>query len=87
MIRRLISTIKHSASFNINEELNRFTAANTIQDLLEQIDFNAEEVPTQNSKELQKLFKNLKGEALNISEIAVIKEISEKGKHNIQQIS
>ena len=87
MIRQLISTIEQSASFNINEEVNRFTAANTIQELLGQIDFNAEEVPTQDSDELQKLFETLKGEVLNISEKAVIKEISEKAKQNVQELS
>ncbi|MFD1293739.1 hypothetical protein ACFQ5N_07830 [Lutibacter holmesii] len=78
MIREIISTIKQTTSQKINEQVNRFTAASTIEELLEQIDFASEEVPIHNAQELQKLFQTLKGEALNSSEIAIIHEITEK---------
>lgn len=86
MIRQIISNIKLSSSHKINEEVNKFSAADTIQKLLNQIDFNYEVVPAHDSDKLQKLFTTLKGEGLNISEIAIIEEISKKTNEQPQQI-
>ena len=86
MIRQIISNIKLSSSHKINEEVSRLSAADSIQKLLNQIDFNSEVVPVHDPEKLHKLLETLKGEALNISEIAVIKEISEKAIQTIQQL-
>lgn len=76
MIHQKISKIKLSATNIIDEEVNRLVAANTIQELLNQIDFNSEVVPMHDSEKLIKLFTSLKGKELNITEIGLIKEIS-----------
>lgn len=76
MIHQKISKIKLSATNIIDEEVNRLVAANTIQELLNQIDFNSEVVPMHDSEKLIKLFTSLKGKELNIAEIGLIKEIS-----------
>lgn len=76
MIHQKISKIKLSATNKIDEEVNTLVAANTIQELLTQIDFNAEVVPMHDSEKLIKLFTSLKGKELSTTEIGLIKEIS-----------
>lgn len=76
MIHQKISKIKLSATKRIDEEVNKLVAANTIQELLNQIDFNSEVVPIHDCKKLIKLFTSLKGKELNTNEIELIKEIS-----------
>ena len=84
MIRQIISNIKLSASYTINEEMKRFSVANSIQELLNQIDFDSELIPSRDFTQLKTLFTTLKGEELNISEISIIKEISKKAEKELQ---
>lgn len=78
MIHQKISKIKLSATFKIDEEVNRLVAANTIQELLKQIDFSSEVIPMNDSEKLIKLFTSLKESELNKNEIQLIKEITKE---------
>lgn len=80
MLRHIISNIKLSASYEINREMKRFSVANSIQEMLDKVDFDSESIPTRDFNQLQKLFTTLKGEDLSISEIELIEEISIKTK-------
>jgi hypothetical protein len=58
---------------NCNDE--KLKAANTIKELLGQIDFKAEMVPENNQEMFVRLLTSLKGEPLNVYENEVVDEI------------
>jgi len=77
MIQNIISKIKLSATFKIEEQVNKIVAANSLQELLNQIDFDAEIVQTNNPDKLKDLLISLKGKELSSHEVNIIQEISE----------
>jgi len=76
MIQDVISQIKLSANTTIENEVELLVAANTIENLLNQIDFSSEIVPIDNFDRLKKLFTSLKEEELNTKEIELISKIN-----------
>jgi hypothetical protein len=76
MIQKIISSIKENSTLKIENEVQRLDAISTIEDLLIQIDFTAETVPTNDTEKLQKLLTSLKGQNLNNKEIEIIKDIA-----------
>jgi hypothetical protein len=68
MISEKLSIIELEVKFNIYKEQNKLTAIRNIQDLLLQIDFETEIVPTNDIDRLKELISTLKGKALNEEE-------------------
>ena len=77
MITALISNVKLATCYKISREIIKLNAIKSIEDLISTIDFSAEIVPIEDNKKLQKLLTSLKGEELSLTEIEIIKEISE----------
>jgi len=82
MILKKLSTIKSSSENIIDNETNRIKTAISIEQLLKQIDFTSEIVPTNDSEKLKKLFTSLKGEKLTNSEHKLIEEITNEIAHS-----
>ena len=76
MIQNIISNIKLSATFKIDEEVDRLTAANSIQKLLNEIDFNSEIVPIDNTDKLKNLLESIKEKPLSQKELKLVSEIT-----------
>ncbi len=76
MIHQVISSIKLLSTLKINKEQNKILAANKIENLLSQIDFDSEVVPIDDSEELIQLLSSLNNEALTEKEVEMIQEIS-----------
>ena len=77
MITASISNVKLATCYKISREIIKLNAIKSIEDLISTIDFSAEIVPIEDNKKLQKLLTSLKGEELSLTEIEIIKEISE----------
>lgn len=78
MILQTLNSIKISSEKNIENESKKIKTANSIEKLLDQIDFTTETVPTNDLKKLKKLFISLKGEELTIHELHLIEEITKE---------
>ena len=76
MILQTLNSIKISSEKNIENESKKIETANSIEKLLNQIDFTTEIVPTENLERLRKLFTSLKNEELNSEEIELLSKIS-----------
>ena len=68
MILDKLTSIELEVKSNIYKEQNKLVAIKTLQDLLDQIDFNSEIVPMENIEKLSRLLNSLKGRALNEEE-------------------
>jgi hypothetical protein len=68
MILNKLTSIELEVKSSIYKEQNKLVAIKTLQDLLDQIDFNAEIVPMENIEKLSRLLNSLKGRALNEEE-------------------
>ncbi len=68
MILDKLTSIELEVKSNIYKEQNKLVAIKTLQDLLDQIDFNAEIIPMENIEKLSRLLNSLKGRALNEEE-------------------
>ena len=68
MILVKLTSIELEVKSSIYKEQNKLVAIKTLQDLLAQIDFNAEIVPMENIEKLSRLLNSLKGRALNEEE-------------------
>lgn len=81
MIHHIISQIKLSVNTAIENEVELLVAANTIENLLNQIDFTSEIVPIDDFDRLKKLLTSLKEEELNTKEIELITIINKTSKN------
>lgn len=77
MILDKLTLLNLEVKSNIYKEQNRLVAIKTIQDLLGQIDFDVEIVPTKDIKKLTTLLISLKGRILNEEESELLKRIIE----------
>ena len=68
MILNKLTSIELEVKSSIYKEQNKLVAIKTLQDLLDQIDFNAEIVPMENIEKLSTLLNSLKGRALDEEE-------------------
>ena len=75
MITEKLNFIELDVKSKIYREQNKLAAVKTIQELLGQIDFEAEVVPTKDIERLTKLLYSLKGRALNEEEIELLRSI------------
>ena len=75
MILDKLALLKLEVKENIYKEKNKLAAIKTIQDLFSQIDFNAEMVPMNDIKKLNKLLVSLKGKTLNEEEGKLLKKL------------
>ncbi len=78
MILEKLSKIKLEAENKINSEYRKIETVRNFKKLLNQIDFTAEVVPTEDSKRLTKVLTSLKGRTLNGSESKLVEEIIKK---------
>jgi hypothetical protein len=76
MIQSKIAFLECELDKNPLENKDQLESVRSLKNLLNQIDFTAEFVPTENIKRLNTLFESLKGEALTKQEMAIIKKIS-----------
>jgi len=77
MILDKLTSIELEVKSNIYKEQNKLVAVKTIQDLLDQIDFNAEIVPMEDLDKLSMLLDSLKGRALSEEESELLKRLVE----------
>lgn len=77
MILDKLTSIELEVKTNIYNEQNKLVAIKTIQDLLHQIDFNAEIVPMKNIEKLSRLLNSLKGRTLNEEERELLSRLIE----------
>ena len=77
MILDKLTSIELEVKSNIYNEQNKLVAIKTLQVLLDQIDFNAEIVPTENIEKLSRLLNSLKGRALNEEERELLSRLIE----------
>ena len=77
MILNKLSFIELEVKSNIYKEQNRLVAIKTVQDLLTQIDFEAEVVPLKDIVKLTTLLNSLKGRSLNEEESELLIRIIE----------
>ena len=77
MILDKLSIIELEVKFDIYQGQNKLKAIRGIIVLLNQIDFGAEIVPTDDIDKLSKLLYSLKGSALNENECDIIKSLIE----------
>ena len=75
MITEKLNFIELDVKSKIYREQNKLAAIKTIQELLSQIDFEAEVVPTKDIERLTKLLYSLKGRALNEEEIELLRSV------------
>ena len=77
MILDKLTSIELEVKSNIYKEQNKLVAIKTLQDLLDQIDFNSEIVPMENIEKLSRLLNSLKGRALNEEERELLSRLIE----------
>ena len=77
MILDKLSIIELEVKFDIYQGQNKLKAIRGITELLKQIDFAAEIVPTDDIDKLSKLLYSLKGRALNENECDIIRILIE----------
>lgn len=75
MILEKLSIIELEVKYNIYQQQNKLKAIRGIIELLNQIDFGAEVVPTDDSEKLSELLNSLKGSTLNETECEVIRSL------------
>jgi hypothetical protein len=77
MILEKLSIIELEVKYNIYLEQNKLKAIRSIRELLGQIDFEAEVVPTDDIEKLSELLNSLKGSALNEEECELLRDLIE----------
>ena len=75
MILEKLSIIELEVKYNNYQQQNKLKAIRGIIELLNQIDFGAEVVPTDDSEKLSELLNSLKGSTLNETECEVIRSL------------
>lgn len=75
MILEKLMVEEFAAERTIREEYTKLKAIKSISELLNQIDFSVEVVPTKDPDRLKRLMISLKGEPLNSEEVKVIHSI------------
>ena len=77
MILDKLSIIELEIRSNIYKEQNKLAAIKSLQNLLDQIDFDVEIVPMEDFEKLSKFLDSLKGNALNEEESELLGRIIE----------
>ena len=77
MILEKLSFIESEIKSNIYKEQNKLVAIKSLQNLLNQIDFDVEIVPMKDFERLSKFLDSLKGNALNEEESELLGRIIE----------
>ena len=77
MILEKLSIIELEVKFDIYKGQNKLKAIRSIIELLDQIDFGAEVVPTDDIEKSSELLNSLKGSTLNENECEVIRSLIE----------
>lgn len=85
MIQHIISEIKKTSTIKLDNEVKRIHAIETIENLLNTIDFSSEIVPISNNEKLKHLLTQLKGSNLTIKELEIVKEIVFWNKNKTQK--
>jgi hypothetical protein len=75
MILEKLSIIELEVKYNIYLEQNKLKAIRSIRELLGQIDFEVEVVPTDDIEKLSELLNSLKGRTLNEEEIELLRRL------------
>jgi pantothenate synthetase len=75
MIQAKILFLESELDKNPFENKDMLQSVRSLKSLLNQIDFNAEVIPTENIKRLNSLFESLKEDALTKQEKTIIKKI------------
>ena len=75
MILDKLSKLEMEAIKTIAEKEKKIQTIQDVKELLDQIDFSSEVIPTENSKRLKNLLSTLKGKQLSESEKKLIEEI------------
>ena len=75
MIKDKLNSIEVEVKSRIYREQNKLAAVKTIQQLLNEIDFKVEVVPTEDINRLTRILYSLKGRALNEEESELLKRI------------
>jgi hypothetical protein len=76
MIQKIITDMKNKANENLENQSKKLQTLASIENLLDEIDFTSEIVPTNNVDKLISLFTNLKGNHLNSTELEIVNEIT-----------
>lgn len=85
MIQHIISEIKKTSTIKLDNEVKRIHAIETIENLLNTIDFSSEIVPISNNEKLKHLLTQLKGSNLTMKELEIVKEIVFWNKNKTQK--
>ena len=75
MILDRLCQIEESAKQSIRKEQKRVQTARSLKALLKQVNQRAEVLPSDNERQIVKLFQDLKGRELDQVELQVVKEI------------
>ena len=75
MILNKLSKLELEAIKTIAEKEKKIQTIHDIKDLLDQIDFSAEVIPTENSKKIEELLISLKGKQLSELEKQLVLDI------------
>ena len=75
MILDRLCQIEESAKLKIKKEQERVQSVQSLKSLLKEVNLRAEIVPSDNEKQIIKLFQDLKGKELDQNELQVVREI------------
>ena len=75
MILDRLCQIEESAKQSIRKEQKRVQTARSLKALLKQVNQRAEVLPSDNERQIVKLFQDLKGKELDQVELQVVREI------------
>jgi len=75
MILDRLCQIEESAKLKIKKEQERVQSAQSLKALLKEVNLRAEIVPSDNEKQIIKLFQDLKGKVLDQNELQTVREI------------
>jgi len=80
MIQQILSEIELDVKYKIYLEQKKLKVIKTFKELLNQIDFSVEVVPSMDTEKLSRLLVSLKGKELDEDENRLIDEILKSGK-------
>lgn len=83
MILEKLLLVEFATERKIRKEYSRLEAVHSILELLDQIDFDVEEVPVEDTTRLVRLLTSLKGSSLSEEELKVVAEITANEKNHI----
>ncbi len=75
MIIDKLSKIELTSKYRINSEYRKLDTVRIFKELLNQVDFSSEVVPTEDYKKLTKVLTSLKGKQLSKCEAKLIEEL------------